>query len=55
MLADVIGSEEFQFLWKVSKDQISICNVCEFRYICTDCRAFHENEDYSEKQKKMFL
>jgi len=54
MLADAIGREEFQFLWKVSKDQISICNVCEFRYICTDCRAFHENEDYSEKPKKCF-
>ncbi len=54
MLADEIGSEEFQFLWKVSKDQISICNVREFRYICTDCRAFHEDEDHSEK-KKMLL
>ena len=24
----------------ITKDQIAVCRDCEFRYICTDCRAF---------------
>jgi len=25
---------------RITKDQIDVCRDCEFRYICTDCRAF---------------
>lgn len=35
-----IESEDFQSLWHVNKGKVNICNVCEHRYICTDCRAF---------------
>lgn len=24
----------------ITKDQVTVCRDCEFRYICTDCRAF---------------
>jgi|SRR5215471_7715822 len=24
----------------ITKDQIAVCRDCEFRYVCTDCRAF---------------
>lgn len=24
----------------ITKDQVNVCRDCEFRYICTDCRAF---------------
>ena len=24
--------------WELSKDKISTCSVCEFRYLCNDCR-----------------
>ncbi|HKV37973.1 MAG TPA: grasp-with-spasm system SPASM domain peptide maturase [Blastocatellia bacterium] len=27
-------------LGAITKDQVSVCRDCEFRYICTDCRAF---------------
>jgi SPASM domain peptide maturase of grasp-with-spasm system len=27
-------------LGRITKDQIDVCRDCEFRYICTDCRAF---------------
>lgn len=37
---EVLQEEEFQQKWKLTKDKISICSVCEFREICTDCRAF---------------
>ena len=33
----------FKDKWKIVKDQINICKDCEFRYICSDCRAYVEN------------
>ncbi|MEA2464534.1 MAG: hypothetical protein QOJ98_2281 [Acidobacteriota bacterium] len=30
----------FRELWNVCKDQVETCRDCEFRYLCTDCRAF---------------
>ncbi len=38
-LASVIN-DSFSAIWFVNKDQINICKDCEFRYNCTDCRAF---------------
>ena len=32
-------------LWDLSKDKIHVCKDCEFRYICTDCRAYVEDPD----------
>jgi len=29
--------------WNITKDQIDICKDCEFRHICTDCRAYIED------------
>jgi len=39
-ITEVIRSKKFQHLGKISKDQISVCRDCEFRYICSDCRGF---------------
>ncbi len=39
-LNEVIQQEEFKRFWKIHKDQIEVCKDCEFRYICTDCRAY---------------
>jgi SPASM domain peptide maturase of grasp-with-spasm system len=52
-LSDIIKKEEFKKFWHITKDQISICNVCEFRYNCTDCRAFLQDSDdlYSKPLK----
>ncbi|MEL6535386.1 MAG: grasp-with-spasm system SPASM domain peptide maturase [Bacteroidota bacterium] len=38
-LAEAIARQEFQKVWGITKDQVSVCQDCEFRYICTDCRA----------------
>ncbi len=35
-------SADFKEYWAVTKDDIAICKDCEFRYICTDCRAYTE-------------
>jgi SPASM domain peptide maturase of grasp-with-spasm system len=42
-LFSVIKKTKFKKLWAVNKDQINGCKDCQFRYICTDCRAFVEN------------
>ncbi|MDJ0836620.1 MAG: grasp-with-spasm system SPASM domain peptide maturase [Acidobacteriota bacterium] len=44
-LKDAMEAEGFQDVWAVTKDAVSVCKDCEFRYICTDCRAFTENAD----------
>jgi SPASM domain peptide maturase of grasp-with-spasm system len=38
-IASAIASDGFTQLWSVTKDQVEICRDCEFRYVCTDCRA----------------
>lgn len=52
-LLDVYKNEGFNKLWNITKDKIHICKDCEFRYICTDCRAYLENpSDYLSKPIK---
>ena len=38
-LHSALAHRDFAALWEINKDQIEICKDCEFRYICTDCRA----------------
>ncbi len=42
-LQDALEHPDFKKYWNVTKDQIEVCKDCEFRYICTDCRAYTEN------------
>jgi SPASM domain peptide maturase of grasp-with-spasm system len=44
-LIDAYNDPNFKNLWTISKDEIEVCKDCEFRYICTDCRAFTEDPD----------
>ncbi len=52
-LEDVLKDEKFRTLWTVKKDDIAVCKDCEFRYNCTDCRAFlTDPEDIYSKPMK---
>lgn len=52
-LAEAIEKTGFKDLWFINKDKIHVCKDCEFRYICTDCRAYIENpEDIYSKPLK---
>lgn len=42
---EIVNSKDFQKLWHIKKDDISKCKDCEFRHICTDCRAFIDNPE----------
>ncbi len=52
-LIDVLLKTETKELWEVNKDKVEICKDCEFRYICTDCRAYIEQPEnlYSKPLK----
>lgn len=39
-IKDVLLNKELTRFWNVNKDSIDVCMDCEFRYMCTDCRAY---------------
>lgn len=49
----VITNNNFKQLWGIKKDEIKVCQDCEFRHMCTDCRAYIENPNdiYSKPLK----
>lgn len=51
--SEVLENPDFKMWWYIHKDQIEVCRDCEFRYNCTDCRAFlkHDNDIYSKPLK----
>lgn len=41
-LEEALQHPDLKKYWNLTKDQIEVCKDCEFRYICTDCRAYTE-------------
>jgi SPASM domain peptide maturase of grasp-with-spasm system len=52
-LKESVSKSAFQNVWHLKKEDIAVCKDCEFRTICTDCRAFTEepNNLYSKPLK----
>lgn len=52
-LKEAIEKVGFKDVWYIHKDQIEVCKDCEFRHICTDCRAYIQdpNNIYSKPAK----
>ncbi len=44
-LHSALAHRDFPRWWRVHKDQIDVCKDCEFRYLCTDCRAYLSDRD----------
>ncbi len=44
-LQEAMQHPDFKKYWFINKDQIEVCKDCEFRYICTDCRAYREDPE----------
>ncbi|MGG7471308.1 grasp-with-spasm system SPASM domain peptide maturase [Chryseobacterium arthrosphaerae] len=44
----VLNHDSFKKYWNLTKDQIEGCKDCEFRYICTDCRAYTEKNSFNK-------
>ena len=46
-LEEALQQPDFKKYWNITKDHIEVCKDCEFRYICTDCRAYTESSHYA--------
>lgn len=46
-LEEVIKQGTVQHYWHLKKEEVIICKDCEFRNVCTDCRAFTERSHYN--------
>ena len=44
-LQTALKNKKFKKYWDITKDKITVCKDCEFRYICLDCRAYLEDPD----------
>lgn len=42
-LLEVVSRPDFQVKWHINKSSIETCQDCEYRHICTDCRAYTMN------------
>ena len=47
-LKQALEDPDFQRYWQHTKQQINTCSVCEFRHICTDCRAYVAGNDHDQ-------
>lgn len=52
-IAEALKHPDFKKYWTISKDKIEVCKDCEFRHMCTDCRAYLKQADniYSQPAK----
>ena len=46
-LEAALNNLDFKKYWDVTKDQITVCKDCEFRHVCTDCRAYTERNNFN--------
>jgi SPASM domain peptide maturase of grasp-with-spasm system len=51
-LKEALSLNAFRSQWEVTKDRVPVCSVCEFRWICTDCRAFTATGNETGKPSK---
>lgn len=49
IIEEAINKPGFKKYWNVTKDQIDVCKDCEFRYVCTDCRAYTERTTFKDE------
>lgn len=56
-LEEALNHKDFKKYWNLTKDKIEVCKDCEFRYICTDCRAYtertHQNKQGLDTSKPL--
>lgn len=48
-LRQAFQHKDFKKYWGVTKDNVEVCKDCEFRYVCTDCRAYTERSHIDKK------
>jgi radical SAM protein with 4Fe4S-binding SPASM domain len=38
MLDEILETPRLLYLWGITKDKVAVCQDCEYRYLCGDCR-----------------
>lgn len=51
-LREALETSGFKDYWGITKDDIHVCQDCEFRYICIDCRAYTSGDLKNGKPSK---
>jgi SPASM domain peptide maturase of grasp-with-spasm system len=51
-LSEVLDETNFRSSWSLTKDKIAVCSLCEFRWVCPDCRAFTTDDKLLGKPLK---
>jgi radical SAM protein with 4Fe4S-binding SPASM domain len=41
-LQTILDDHKLRQIWRLTKDDISVCQDCEYRYVCFDCRPLSE-------------
>ena len=41
-LQEIVEGQKLQTVWRNTKDQVLVCQDCEYRYVCFDCRPLSE-------------
>ena len=41
-IKDIISGQKLETVWKSTKDSVLVCQDCEYRYACFDCRPLSE-------------
>ncbi|WP_247651869.1 grasp-with-spasm system SPASM domain peptide maturase [Chitinophaga eiseniae] len=52
LLEVALSANGFKDLWHIKKDDISGCKDCEYRYVCSDCRAYLDEDSMYSKPVK---
>ncbi|MGG7471450.1 grasp-with-spasm system SPASM domain peptide maturase [Chryseobacterium arthrosphaerae] len=48
-LEEAFIRNDFKKYWNLTKNNIETCKDCEFRYVCTDCRAYTERTQHNQE------
>lgn len=51
-LKDVATREDFKKIGRLNKDETETCKDCELRYLCSDCRAYTQDNSLRGKPSK---
>jgi SPASM domain peptide maturase of grasp-with-spasm system len=51
-LTEIIYLPEFTEYFHLKKDEIKVCRDCEFRHVCSDCRAYTVDDEILGKPSK---
>ena len=47
-LQEIIAGQKLETIWRSTKDSVLVCQDCEYRYACFDCRPLYDGVNQSK-------